>query len=517
MSFLSMLLLRKDLLALPRRPWFRVKRLIAVVFAACIVCFGLLIGIVMQSTTFGLTLFMTLSMSALIVVCVLSVFITGLGVVRDRIEKRMDLLLITDMSLLQQVIGRIAAGSLAGMSTLLSVFPMLALCAVLGGVSGAQIASAFVLLIGCSFLSGSIGLFVGSVVRTETAAVIAGGGSVAAVLTIFPILVSGLFPAGHPLVYAASPFESLQALCEGRVLWSGAWNFLFNVPVGMVFLVLAARFMASRTIDDRGAVRRTFRLTNRARALPAAGNPVLWKDLHTAYGGTTHAVLSALLLACGITVVTAAIAILAGANDPAEAGLVGLTAASVASVGVFSLVCLLRSARAFNSETRGHTMDLLLLSNLTDGEIVKGKIWAILRSTFPWLFCAVLTGLLPMIAWGGPEGVLVPICLTASWTTEVLAFSCMALYLSLSFGTPAVIGICGGMFMVWNVLVKSCFPIPVALLGLMFAGAMGSSVLGFMMFPFLVGGSAMMADAAWASFFLYMLNKNMRVKAMRAL
>jgi hypothetical protein len=249
------------------------------------------------------------------------------------------------------------------------------------------------------------------------------------------------------------------------MLNTALWNCLFNVAVGLPFL-LAAYVVLPRSLfraeaspgagNVRNWLRRVLRLQVRAaRPVFRGGNAVLRKDCCFAYGGRWSDWLSCGLLMAGVGAVVYAVCHVQKMDTVDTA--TGLFVSSAAlSALIFGVVTVVRSARAFNSEKEAHTLELLLLTKLGDGEIVRGKLGAVLLSSSPWLACsiaAVLSAAAMSVDFRGWETVwelLIVLMYIAFYGISVFSSIVLAMFLSLRFKTPAVLGICLLAFIAQN-------------------------------------------------------------------
>ena len=519
---LTTLMLAKDLSAVPRRKWFYLKRMACLVPAAAVVIIGLLAGVATSSTTVGLQMFQSLSVTALVVTLFLAATATGLPVLREKREKTLGLLFLTDMSYSHQVFGRLCAGVFFVALAVFSMFPLFVFCASLGGVSPAQIASAFIVIFGATFLGCSLGLFGGVVSDSDGGLVGRCVGLGFLILVLIPFFVStaswsmGL-GAGVKLPHIVSPFMAMFAIGRGRTFGTALLSCLVAVVAGIPFLLAARKLLPSHTVIKPKPVRRRRvaplrtsarpparggvpppipgwaarkkqrrglpRLLRAARAAgqsvsTIAGNPVTWKDLNFLYRAPRNEwslcwLVSGLVALC---VGSVSLAFSLAYGDLADVvSTVGISVGWVAWV-FFFFGTVVRAARAFNGEKEGRTLELLLLTDLEDKEILWGKISAICRLALPWFVVYVGGVLLTMPATGFEGYSWMFFWRMIAGIGTALFYTALALNLSMRFKTVPALAICFAAYVLVEMIGKSLLMVSMAVLRAM--GGIGMSMLG---------------------------------------
>jgi ABC-type transport system involved in multi-copper enzyme maturation permease subunit len=258
---------------------------------------------------------------------------------------------------------------------------------------------------------------------------------------------------------------------------------------------------------------------NRRKARPAIlGNPVAWRDQQFLYGGNRYAWLVwAVLIVPAIGVTAAG---LGSVFDPdgRMVATIGLSAAAFAASLVLGFGTLIRAARAFNTERLNRTLEVLLASDLTVREIIRGKQLAILRAGMPWLFVALgcalgvaLLNLEQLHMWTVVAGA------GFSSLAGIFCYSSLALLLSLRFRTPAVLGICAAVFIGWNWIGKTM----ITMLPLAFVGPLAAAFFVRMggwahaLLPILFVSLSLLWDVGLGVLFLILLHRNFRANALK--
>ncbi len=206
----------------------------------------------------GKYLFAILTALALAGVLLAGLFLTADSLSEEKREGTLGLLFLTDQRGYDVVLGKLVATSLRGFVALLSVFPILALTVLAGGVEVPQVWRTSLALLNTLFCSLAAGLFVSSVSRNHLAAL--GGTLVGLILlvgagpaidAVLAIALSAPFPlrAGF-----TSPLYAFQlATGWGKVPY---WESLL-ISHGVGWLLLgAASLVVPRSWQDKPRVMR---------------------------------------------------------------------------------------------------------------------------------------------------------------------------------------------------------------------------------------------------------------------
>jgi hypothetical protein len=319
-------------------------------------------------------------------------------------------------------------------------------------------------------------------------------------------------------LHVVSPFVTIQSLGRGTLLASGVWNALFNLALGLPFLGLARLVLPRRVMNEgipslatstRNRLARIPGLRAWFRLPPLRGNPVAWRDVHYVYGGHKHEWILCLLAAFAIAAIAWCVALVAGL-EPFDALMAALIAVAVGGGIVCSVLPVVRAARALNGEKADRTIDMLLVSGLSDGEIVSGKIRAICTASLPWLAVtgAAAAGAVAVgRAW---IGLFYVAGYTVYFVGAVFAFVSLALLLSLRMKAGATLGICVVGFFVWNSCAKQFALMPFGV----FVGVLGS-VLAPALMPVLIFLPSMLLDVGLAALTLHLLVTDFRWKILK--
>lgn len=195
-------------------------------------------------------------------------------------------------------------------------------------------------------------------------------------------------------------------------------------------------------------------MQQQVRKVTFSRNPVASRDLYFSYGGMRRAwFMSGCVIMPAISIGVFAIAVACGANLD-DAGMMGFSTSAVIGASVFGLSSVIRGARTISIEKESHTMELLLVAPLLDKHIIRGKLIAVIMSNLPWLAMASISALIAAILSYDSTAILIAIASTLYLFTTVLAVTCAAMFLSLWFNTPLILGICFPLFLIWNSMIK---------------------------------------------------------------
>jgi len=310
-------------------------------------------------------------------------------------------LLMTRLNGFEVVVGKLAATLLGPLGMLLAALPLFLILPLLGGVSPTQVFSVFGVTAASILLAGSVGTVVG-LWREKTFQAIAltvlillmvvgAGELVIALLNPSSVIALAISPV-RALSAAASPLSSLSPETS-----LGIWAYA-GLAVAASVLVLAVGVTRVRVWNPSREVRMKAPEPETSDDLKASEspsswkvraprkvwkNPVLWREIRTwAYGRKVVVirVAFALLFALGAMVIYGQM-VDGSAYEPAARIGRSLPAATLpfAAIGVVSLVLI--NALAVNSvtgERDGLALDLLLVTDLSPGEFVFGKLLGVL-------------------------------------------------------------------------------------------------------------------------------------------
>ncbi len=148
----------------PRRIWFFAAptAYVATLFAIVFAFWQLLVG--SQRITnlgdqawFGSSVFQILAPLQLAVALPFSALLVASSVALEKDRKTFDLLLMTRLSNVELVLGKLLAGLLTVFIVLMAALPLLLILSLLGGVSGAQIFRGQLVTLAAALAAGSLG------------------------------------------------------------------------------------------------------------------------------------------------------------------------------------------------------------------------------------------------------------------------------------------------------------------------------------------------------------------------
>ncbi|MDZ7616401.1 MAG: hypothetical protein U1E05_05310 [Patescibacteria group bacterium] len=387
---------------------------------------------------FGTTLFQILASLQLVLVLFLSALLAAGAVAQEKDRKTLVLLLLTRLTNSELVLGRLLASLLQVLIMLAAAFPVFMVVALLGGISHAQIARVFMVTVAAVLACGSLGSTL-ALWREKTFQALA--------LTILVLVLwlaawtaVGLgvlgeqwlgIPCGH---WAAgfSPWHAILAASRPVVPAVAALGPLGS-PVHLFILVAIAMASSLAIVSiarvriwnrsteqresksdsegnrgrmDRGSMDGTespgladapIALSNAPTSVHAEpqktravwDNPVIWREIRTwAYGRRMLVVRCFYLMLFGLA--AAGVYHLLALQQATEAG--------TALVSLLLLSLVLVNAQAVTSlttERDGHSLDLLLVTDLSSKEIIFGKLGGVFYNAkemivLPVLLCGYL-------------------------------------------------------------------------------------------------------------------------------
>lgn len=379
---------------------------------------------------FGSIVFQVLAPLVLTAVVFFAALSTAAGIAHEKDRKTFDLLLLTNLSNTELVLGKLAAGLLGTLHLLLAVAPVFALTALLGGVGRRQTLDVLLIATAAMLVAGSLGSTI-ALWREKTFQTLA--------TTVLAIVVStgyweavdrGLLgeqwlgldrhhcatvasawhavsAAMHPSVNAADTLVPSHSLATDYAL-NALW---ITLGLNLIAILRVRVWNPTREILPRGAETEQAAAPHhwslatvgeRAPSTAVAGrglratravgdNPILWREVRTwAYGRKVVFIRLVFAILCG----TAGWALWSAARErtPTLAEAVPLV---VLPAVVAALLINMQAVTAVTSERDARALDLLLVTDLTPKEFVFGKLGGIIYNAkeaivLPLLLCGLL-------------------------------------------------------------------------------------------------------------------------------
>jgi ABC-type transport system involved in multi-copper enzyme maturation permease subunit len=419
----------REALTAPRRPRLYIARAAYVSALLVLVCTAwlLLTGTqivrnLSDMARFGAMVFQILAPLQLALAVFFSALLTASGVAQEKDRRTLELLLLTNLSNSELVLGKLLACLLNVLVLAAAAVPLFVLLALFGGVSFPQIGRVFAVTLATVVAAGSLGS-TSALAREKTFQSLA----LAVLVLVFwlaagEVVARGALGAtwgGLPtevLAAAFSPWQAILAATRPLVDRQDALPYVGNAVNGFVafaaaiavglnaWAILRVRvWNPSREVRVRAAEAEepeniwglaegattpmpTPAKPKPARDIHAAGgrtrqvwdNPILWREIATwAYGRKVLAIRVGYLVLAALAVAVLHLAL------GSDAGLSTATAALVL-VPLFVLSLVLINAQAVTSVTTerdARALDLLLVTDLSPKEFVFGKLGGVFYNT----------------------------------------------------------------------------------------------------------------------------------------
>jgi ABC-type transport system involved in multi-copper enzyme maturation permease subunit len=348
---------------------------------------------------FGGLLFELLSYLQLTLVLFFAALLAASAITQEKDRRTLVLLLLTDLSNREIVLGKLFGSLLQIGVLILSALPALALTVLLGGVALGQVLLVFLILASTALAAGSLGVLL-ALWRDKTFQTLA--------LTVLCLVLylcvvegAGWLAGSRHLPVRLNPYRAMHQVITGPASARGAdggtipwWerpeiHFLAcmwlaaAVTSGVGVWKLRAWNPSGEplqkpdtTEDEPAGERDVHAAPGRVRAVWA--NPVLWREIRTrAYG---HRVLL-IKLAYLLVVALIGYGVYRGLPEASRADRL-LPAWGLVPVVVLSLLLLnAQAVTAITSERDGKALDLLFVTDLTPREFIFGKLGGILYNT----------------------------------------------------------------------------------------------------------------------------------------
>jgi ABC-type transport system involved in multi-copper enzyme maturation permease subunit len=352
-----------------------------------------------ETARFGLLLFQIVSFVQLTLLLFFSALSAASTVSQEKDRRTFILLLLTDMRDYEIVLGKML-GSLLPIAILFAVtVPYFAMVLLLGGVSGAQVTQAVVVMAATAVAAGSLGGLV-ALWRERTFQALA----LAVLALVFYLLVvqgAGMVvrlatDVDSSLVVAwLDPFTAMVYVLEPPTP-GPAIPPAYGFAIAMLALSVALNGFgiwklrtwnpSGEPVQQREAPEGTDDSPEmRAKAHAAPGlvrqvwaNPILWREIRTlAYGRRPLLVKVAYAVVIGLLCYFAVEQIRSPYGRPAFAAAYGLVPATVLSL----LLVSAQAVTSITSERDGRALDLLLVTDISPKEFVFGKLGGVLYNT----------------------------------------------------------------------------------------------------------------------------------------
>jgi ABC-type transport system involved in multi-copper enzyme maturation permease subunit len=361
---------------------------------------------------FGAAAFRILAPLQLAVAMPFSALLVASAVSLEKDRKTLDLLLLTNLSNTELVLGKLLAGMLSVVVVVVAAFPLLAIVALLGGVSSGQILRVQAVTLASALAAGSLGSTV-ALWREKTFQALA----MTALLLVLWLVAWEIVAAGGAGVTlgriraetwaaAMSPWQAVQSAAQSKFTGQHAGpyyadpvylflaaSFAICVLLNIVAIVKVRIWNPTREVQPRvddelqrqadarqddaaTADRRTVQIHGAGgKARPVWDNPILWREVRTwAYG---KKILIIRLMYLVVFAACASALVGASSDDPTTTPNSAIPPAAkplvtLLVVGLFMLNAL--AVTSLTNERDGRALDLLLVTDLSPKEIVFGKL-----------------------------------------------------------------------------------------------------------------------------------------------
>jgi len=407
---------------------------------------------------FGSAVFTVLAPLQLAMAVIFSALLTAAAVAQEKDRRTFDLLLMTNLSNAELVLGKLLASMLGVLVLVVAAIALLMLITLLGGVSYAQITRVTGVTLTAALVAGSLGSTI-ALWREKTFQSLA---LTALVLMLWllggEVLASGVLgkqwagiPTEHwatamtPLRAILAAIRPLQASEEATQFWYGGQAGLFMMVSSVMAVLLnlwaiarvrvwnpTQEIQPGRSSADTDPAMQATAAAPSTKPREVWDNPILWREMCTwAYGKKIIAVRIAYLVVFAIC--AAALVSMLGdaeAATPRYVSLLPRVAMPLASLIVLGLVLVNALAvTSLTSERDLRALDLLLVTDLSPKEIIFGKLGGIFFNSKEMI-------LLPL-------GLCIVLWFDNHLTTENLIFLILALLVMNVF--VAMVGVHAGM------------------------------------------------------------------------
>lgn len=347
---------------------------------------------------FGQQVFQILGFVQLSLVLFFSLLFTAGNIAQEKDRQTLILLLMTDLSNHEIVLGKVFASVLQVGTLILVSAPVFFFLQLLGGIAAYQIFWLILICLATALLSGSwaalIAFWKEKTFQTLATSVLGLVVYLGALETIIALSPSQSLTAEWAAAF--SPFRAIleitSPLADPLVTSPGALPAIDSV-VALCLLSAALSVISINRLRVWNPSRKLFvqpetesgasdsgEATTVVRHRRIWSNPVIWREMRTrAYGRRVVFIKLAYLL-MAITVFYSAI--MTGDSGDLILGMVSRPVFAFVSLGILGLMLInAQAATSITSERDGQTLDLLVATDITAKEFVYGKLGGVLYNT----------------------------------------------------------------------------------------------------------------------------------------
>lgn len=515
---------RRELIAGPQRKRFYLKRLGLLGLGVLVVLWGFMMSGMGGGSTMGLMMFIYLSFATLVGVGVMAAGNASFLVMREKDERTLGLLFLTDMTPREFLAGKLLTSLFYIMLAALSFLPLFMLVITLGGVMAGQVLLAYGIILSNAFMLASLGIMAAVVCDSDRSMYSAMGLSMLGYYAWLPLSFTLMRVwsqnwNGGPEAWemcCMSPFVAMGYLYSGQYLLWSLVNCAVNLLIGATLLWLAGAVLPHKILTKdrpaasdrfRARVRRSIGLRRLFGLPPLRGNPVFWRELNFSHMGAKASWLYMVVGLVLLFVIALGFYLKVERRSSWDMSefMEGFTYIvfwlSFVGSGLSTIAMF---GGAFSRDKRGRTLEVLLTTDLSEGEIVFGKVRAILLLMAPWYLCTTVSGVFAMTFIHSSDKYEMAAFFVPEYVAMVFGYSAMALFLSLALrknvGAPAAIAV----LILYNT-VGRFFMIPLSMLGFdMFRGG-----------PWMVGAIDVFIHGMMGVVFVALLTTAFRAAALR--
>jgi ABC-type transport system involved in multi-copper enzyme maturation permease subunit len=350
-----------------------------------------------DTARFSLFLFQILAGVQLALLLFFAALSAAITVAREKDRRTFILLLMTDLTSSEIVLGKLFGSLLQIILLLAGTVPVFGLLLVMGGVAPFQVTQTVIIMVATAVAAGSLGSLV-ALWREKTFPTLA---LTVLFLVLYWCLIQalGLIPSSlfdvSILQKCLDPFRALGSVLDpstaSAVAIAPAYGFALTMLVISVLLnVWAIRRLrvwnpSGEPIMQREAPDEAEDEKDRAKAHAAPGavrgvwaNPILWREIGTlAYGRRPYLVKVAFFIVFGLICYYAVSALYSSAGPSSYFAAYGLVPVSILGL----LLVSAQAVTAITSERDTGALDLLLVTDLTPKEFIFGKLAGIAYNT----------------------------------------------------------------------------------------------------------------------------------------
>ena len=399
-------ILKGEFIRSPRQNFFYIKRMFFAIASSIILVLVYIQQTATLSQALVLSMFEWMTLFLIIAQCIISPYMAAADIIKEKENGTLNLLILTDISSNALMFAKTLMISLKVAVFYLSVTPLMILCVSMGGISMKQVFAAVLLMFCSSIIGISFGFLLAGFLDKEAQLqkyLAIASCIFFAIPPITTFLLGSMFGLNYEKTLTIiSPILAMYRLSADmhyqQILINCGLNIIIAIPLLLVgFRIITKRHgikMRLKNEEIRSSINQI---------KPISKKPIEWKEENIHIGSERMPIQKILvqnLIMFAIIFSIIIAFVLISKKSIFNTGIIFICFLILqlnASINLL-VVAISRISKSFSDEKDNKTMEILLLSDLSSVEIIKGKMKAIINSLKPWFWVYVISSILMVLA-----------------------------------------------------------------------------------------------------------------------